>query len=256
MSDLLNAASAAMGIPGPLVSRAAAARAAAIGATADEVLTAWAGGAPAPAAAAPATAPVAEAEPAEEPAAAPAPAEAPAPAAFESPPAVAPITPTAPAAPATPARPPVLIGAADNPMKVFAGALALFLIVLVVGLIGPSTPIPTPGVRTSHIDFSPLATDGRSIYASQGCASCHTQMVRPVIADVGLGAATLNDTNQYLGLRRYGPDLADVGSRLDAAQLTAIVTGSGGHPSTGLGGDELQALVAYLSESVSGGTTP
>ncbi len=254
MSDLLNAASAAMGIPGPLVSRAAAARAAASGATADEVLTAWAGGAPAPAPAAPPPASAAEAEPAGEPAAAPAPAEAPAPAAFEPPPAA--VAPTAPAAPAAPARPPVLVGAADNPMKVFAGALALFLIVLVVGLIGPSTPIPTPGVRTSHIDFSPLATDGRSIYASQGCASCHTQMVRPVIADVGLGAATLNDTNQYLGLRRFGPDLADVGSRLDAAQLTAIVTGSGGHPSSGLGGDELQALVAYLSESVSGGTTP
>jgi cbb3-type cytochrome oxidase cytochrome c subunit len=139
-------------------------------------------------------------------------------------------------------------------MKVFAGAVAIFLVVLLVGLLGPAAPIATPGVRTSNIDFSPQAVEGKAIYANQGCASCHTQMIRPVVADVGLGAATLNDTNQILGLRRFGPDLADVGSRLDAAQLTAIVTGSGGHPSTGLGGDDLDALVAYLSESVSGGT--
>lgn len=253
MSDLLDAASAAMGIPGPLVSRAAAARAAESGATTDEILTAWAGGAPAPAPAS-APAPAATAESAPEPEEAPVAEESPAPAAFEPP--AAPGIQAVPAASAAPARPPVLVGAADNPMKVFAGVLGLFLIVLLVGLVGPATPIDTPGERTSNIDFSPLATDGRGLYASQGCVSCHTQMIRPVIADVGLGAATLNDTSQVLGLRRYGPDLADVGSRLDGAQLSAIATGAGGHPSSGLDGDDLAALVAYLSESVSGGATP
>ncbi len=254
MSDVLDAASAAMGIPGPLVIRAAAARASESGVSAEEILTAWAGGAPAPAAAPAAPASAAEAEPAPEPEGSPPVEAAPAPAAFEPPaPAAAPM---APATPAAPARPPVLIGSADNPMKVFGGAVALFLIVLLVGLVGPSAPLAAPGVRTSNIDFSPSATEGRTLYARQGCASCHTQMIRPIIADVGLGAATLNDTNQILGLRRYGPDLADVGSRLDAAQLSAIATGAGGHPSSGLGGDELNALVAYLSESVSGGTAP
>lgn len=252
MSDLLDAASAAMGIPGPLVSRAAAARATEAGVTADEILTAWAGGAPAPAPAAPAPADAADAAP--EPEAAPMAEQTPTAPAFEPPPAPA-AAPTS-AAPSAPARPPVLVGAADNPMKVFAGAVGLFLVVLLVGLVGPATPVDTPGERTSNIEFSPLATDGRDLYASQGCASCHTQMIRPVIADVGLGAATLNDTNQILGLRRYGPDLADVGSRLDAAQLSSIATGAGGHPSSGLDGDDLAALVAYLSESVSGGTAP
>jgi hypothetical protein len=52
MSDLLDAAAAALGVPAPLVQRAAGARAADTGMTVDEVLTAWAGGgaieAPAP----------------------------------------------------------------------------------------------------------------------------------------------------------------------------------------------------------------
>lgn len=252
MSDVLEAAAAAMGIPGPLVRRSAEARASEGGVTAEEILTAWAGGAPAPATA---PAPPPEESPAtEEAVEAPADAEAPAePAVPPPPPAFAPPADAAPAvSPDTPALPPVLVGAEDNPMKVFAGAVGLFLIVLLVGILGPATPIPTPGARTSHVDFSPAAAEGRAIYASQGCAFCHTQMVRPVIADVGLGAATLNDTNQIIGLRRFGPDLADVGSRLGADEFTAIVTGVGSHPPTGLGGDDLAALVAFLTESVSG----
>ncbi|HKY47747.1 MAG TPA: c-type cytochrome [Acidimicrobiia bacterium] len=53
MSDLA-AAAAAMGVPEALVKRSAEARARATGASIDEILTAWAGGAPAPAATAPA----------------------------------------------------------------------------------------------------------------------------------------------------------------------------------------------------------
>lgn len=47
MSDLLTAAAEALGTPAELVSRSAAARAAANGTTTDDVLSAWAGGAPA-----------------------------------------------------------------------------------------------------------------------------------------------------------------------------------------------------------------
>ena len=137
-------------------------------------------------------------------------------------------------------------------MKVLLGAVGVFLIVLLVGIVGPSNPLSIPGARTSNIDYSELAQHGQGLYANQGCAFCHTQMVRPVVADVGLGTATLNDTNQVIGLRRFGPDLADIGSRLGADEITAIVTGAGGHPSSGLGGTDLEALVAYLSESVSG----
>ncbi|MCO6502276.1 MAG: hypothetical protein J5I28_04260, partial [Acidimicrobiales bacterium] len=113
MSDLLEAASAALGVPAPLIRRAAAARAAETGASVDEVLSAWAGGETVPAGA-PAAAP-AEA-PAEAPQAAP-----------EPPPMEIPTAPATPvvAAPTAPAKPPVLVGAEDNPFRVFAGAIGL-----------------------------------------------------------------------------------------------------------------------------------
>jgi MFS family permease len=53
VTDLLEAASAALGTPRDLVQRSAAARAAASGVPVEEILAAWAGGAPAPAPAAP-----------------------------------------------------------------------------------------------------------------------------------------------------------------------------------------------------------
>lgn len=90
MSELLAAAAAAMGAPEELVERSAAARAAAAGVSPEEILAAWAGGAPAPAGTAPPApspdpvspeptpaAPIGEASPAPLPAA---PAVAPAPA--------------------------------------------------------------------------------------------------------------------------------------------------------------------------------
>jgi cytochrome c553 len=88
------------------------------------------------------------------------------------------------------------------------------------------------------------------VFLVTGCGACHTQMVRPVVADVGLGPVTLNDTNQVLGTRRFGPDLSDVGSRVTASQIEAIIGGLGDHPAQSLGEADLGDLVAYLSESV------
>jgi len=62
MSDLLEAAATALGTPSALVQRAAAARASADGTSVDDILSAWAGDAPMPAAST--TAPVASPEPA------------------------------------------------------------------------------------------------------------------------------------------------------------------------------------------------
>lgn len=251
MSDLA-AAAAALGLPEALVQRSADARAAETGSSADEILAAWAGGGSAPAPAAPAPAP------AEEPAAPPdeavdeaAPSEAAAPEpAITLPEAAAPVA----AAPAGPYKPPVLIGARDNPANVMLGAIGLFLIVLLVGLVGPSIPFDEPGARTSEIPYSTVAQEGQVLYESQGCNACHTQLVRPVVADVGLGAVTLNDSNQVIGTRRFGPDLSDVGSRYTTDELAAIVAGDlGDHPPYGLGDDDMAAVVAYLAESRTSG---
>ena len=251
MSDLAAAASA-LGLPETLVQRSAEARAAETGASVDDILAQWAGGEVAPAAPAePAVAePVADedagAEPAaESPTADSAPAAAPE-VVIEVPekPASAP-----PAQPAGPYKPPVLVGTRDNPMSFLAGVIGLFVVVVMVGLVGPSIPTDSPGARTSDIGFSDAALHGQDVYEVTGCAACHTQMVRPVVADVGLGPVTLNDTNQVLGTRRFGPDLADVGSRVTASQMEAIIGGLGGHPAHDLAEEDLAALIAYLSES-------
>ena len=252
MSDL-GAAAAALGLPESLVERSVAARASASGVSVDELLTEWAGGqaAPKPAAAPAPSAPAEDAAPDDETAGATDVAD-------TAPPPPPPITVDSPqprvpvaTAPAGPYRPPTLIGARDNPMLVVAGAIGLFLIVVMVGLVGPSLPVDNPGARTSEIAFSDDAVAGHDIYATAGCVSCHTQMVRPVVADVGLGAVTLNDTNQILGIRRFGPDLSDVGSRLTGSEIEAIIGGLGSHPAHNLSGDDMTQLVAYLVESAS-----
>jgi cytochrome c oxidase cbb3-type subunit II len=248
MSDLA-AAAAALGLPETLVQRSAEARAAETGASVDDILAQWAGGEVAPAPAAeqqePASSPDGEPEEAETPVAEPAPTAAPE--VVIEVPDKAPAPP--PAQPAGPYKPPVLVGTRDNPMAFLAGVVGLFIVVVLIGLVGPSMPTEAPGARTSDIDFSSPALDGRDVYLVTGCAACHTQMVRPVVADVGLGPVTLNDTNQVLGTRRFGPDLADVGSRVTGSQIEAIIGGLGVHPAHDLAEDDLTALVAYLSES-------
>jgi hypothetical protein len=258
VSDQLAAAAAALGLPETLVQRSAEARAAETGASADDLLAQWAGGETAPASA-PAEAETEEAPPADELTEEPAPPEEePAAEGESAAPEVVIEEPAKPAeapspAPSGPYKPPVLVGARDNPMALLAGVFGLFLIVVMVGLVGPSIPTDLPGARSSRIDFSEAALEGREVYAEAGCASCHTQMVRPVVADVGLGPVTLTDTNQVLGTRRFGPDLAHVGARMTGAQLEATVNGLGDHPAHILDADDMSALLAYLAESTSDG---
>ena len=59
---------------------------------------------------------------------------------------------------------------------------------------------------------------GRNLYISEGCIECHTQAVRPIGPDVGLGPVSIagdyaNETPVLLGAARFGPDLMHVASR-------------------------------------------
>ncbi|HJQ91084.1 MAG TPA: cbb3-type cytochrome c oxidase subunit II [Acidimicrobiia bacterium] len=253
MSEQSAAAAAALGIPEAIVQRSAAARAEETGMTVDEVLAAWAGGGdiPSPSSPAPAETEPAETEAAEEPAAPaddstePAITPSPTPTAVIETPAAAPVT----TSPAVPGKPPVLVGEADNPIAILVGAVGLFFALFLVGVVGPALPTENPGARTSELPYSETALHGQEIYQSVGCVSCHTQMVRPVVADVGLGAVSLSDSNQVLGSRRFGPDLSNVGARISASQIEAIITGLDDHPALSLSSEDLDALVAYLVES-------
>lgn len=256
MSDQLSNAAEAMGIPESLVERSAEARAAETGTSAEEIIAAWAGGAAVPESAEPDTA----AEPAEPDTADEAAAEEaeepeepdraePVPEIVIEEPTAAPEPSPAPAVAAGPYKPPVLVGARDNPMTVLAAAIGLFVVIFLVGFIGPSLQGEAPGARSSEIDYSAQAVEGRDTYKTLNCGGCHTQLVRPVIADVGLGGVTGHDSNQVLGTRRFGPDLSDVGSRVTRPQLAGIVGGLGEHPGYSLSDEDLEALVSYLAES-------
>lgn len=73
------------------------------------------------------------------------------------------------------------------------------------------------------------ASNGKAIYQAHGCFQCHTQQVRQ--KDYGVDIARgwgkrrsvardyIYDNPVLIGRTRIGPDLANVGMRLDAAQL-------------------------------------
>ena len=79
---------------------------------------------------------------------------------------------------------------------------------------GPLFPSREPG----------LAIQGRAVYVSLGCVSCHTQQVRPagqgsdIARGYGVRASVARDYVQQkpvlLGERRIGPDLANYGARV------------------------------------------
>lgn len=265
MSDRLAAAAAALEAPEHLVERSAAARAAAAGSTTESVLAAWAGDAPLPAAP-PSSAPAEEVS-APPPAAAPAAAASPAPAAAPAPaPADAPVAAPPPSARST--ATPILVG---RPYRWWAAWLAILGLTAIAVMATMVVPARTGGDFT-HLVGDPVlgapAQAGREIYLREGCWYCHTQLVRPVLADVGLGPATETYTdslkNASFGIRRIGPDLSRVGGRpaygdeegtVTATRMRDFLAHPGAaapgalHPSYAYLSDrDLDSLTAYLTE--------
>jgi cytochrome c oxidase cbb3-type subunit I/II len=67
--------------------------------------------------------------------------------------------------------------------------------------------------------WTPLELAGRDIYVSEGCYNCHSQMIRPILAEterygeVSRGGESVYDRPFQWGSRRIGPDLARVGGK-------------------------------------------
>ena len=107
--------------------------------------------------------------------------------------------------------------------------IAAVVFTVVLPLVDPSsteTTILGDTNRTYDAGTSTLA--GRDLYISQGCAQCHTEEVRAVAADVGLGPISVigdyrNENPVLRGAVRIGPDLFHVATRegFDAAALKA-----------------------------------
>lgn len=278
MSEHSAAVAAALGVPEDLVIKSATARAQASGSTTEEVLAAWSGGGEVPAAAPSATPPATdEAQAATPPATDPAPADMspePEETGAESPLPVegAPVSSPGGSGPVTvidrrAKAAPILTGRRDRPLLVLAGLVALFVL-------GAVFAVSLPGAEARNLaadqlpgttpQLSELAQEGREIYLTEGCFYCHTQLVRSVVTDVGLGTVTEPGTAPSLspetyGFQRVGPDLTHVGSREptnDAAWLRSYLEDpTAERPGTlqpsyaYLSDNEMDALVQFLLES-------
>ncbi len=111
--------------------------------------------------------------------------------------------------------------------RTLEGKSALFAVVTTIAiLIGGIVEI-VPMFSTSTgpeqlagvTPYSPLEVAGRDIYIAEGCYTCHSQMIRPMRAEVlRYGEWTRAGEYAYdhpflLGSRRLGPDLQRVGGK-------------------------------------------
>jgi cytochrome c oxidase cbb3-type subunit I/II len=108
----------------------------------------------------------------------------------------------------------------ENKADVFA---VLATLAILVGGLVEIVPMYTVPTNLPHQDeilpYTPLEVAGRDIYIREGCANCHSQMVRPMRAEtLRYGEWTRAAELQYdhpflLGSRRIGPDLQRLGGK-------------------------------------------
>lgn len=115
----------------------------------------------------------------------------------------------------------------EHPHRFLEGSADLFIVLSVIAvLVGSVIEIlPTlvahqyVTVPESKKPYSALALAGRDIYIREGCYTCHSQMVRPMVSDVlRYGAVSTPEDTVYdhpfqWGSKRTGPDLARVGGK-------------------------------------------
>ena len=104
-----------------------------------------------------------------------------------------------------------------------ANGLVLTLLVAAAVLLGAGAQLapvlaaaPAPASRAT-----PLEEAGRRVYIAEGCAGCHTQVIRPFLwevsryGEVSAAEDSAGDRPALWGTRRIGPDLARIGGRHD-----------------------------------------
>jgi cytochrome c oxidase cbb3-type subunit I/II len=111
--------------------------------------------------------------------------------------------------------------------RIFEGKLGVFAVastvaILIGGLveIAPMYTVKAGPERLAGVTpYTPLEVAGRDIYIREGCYVCHSQMVRPMRAEL-LRYGEWSRAGEYaydrpflLGSRRIGPDLQRVGGK-------------------------------------------
>ena len=111
--------------------------------------------------------------------------------------------------------------------RVLEGRLGLFAILttiaISIGGLVEIVPMFTASLGPQQLagvtPYSPLEAKGRDIYIREGCYTCHSQMIRPMRAEL-LRYGEWSRAGEYaydhpflLGSRRIGPDLQRVGGK-------------------------------------------
>mgnify|MGYP001350119399 CR=1 FL=1 len=100
---------------------------------------------------------------------------------------------------------------------------ALVTVAILIGGLVEILPMFSAAAGPEHLTgvtpYTPLEVAGRDIYIREGCYTCHSQMIRPMRAEVmRYGEWTRAGEYAYdhpflLGSRRMGPDLQRVGGK-------------------------------------------
>ncbi len=116
--------------------------------------------------------------------------------------------------------------------SIFKGILAVFALSFALLAMAPALQLnglqPKVDEDTGDIypiDISGVGAEGRAVYVSEGCVACHTEQVRGADdgADLDRGWGLrrsvardyIYDKPVLLGYMRFGPDLANIGTRKD-----------------------------------------
>lgn len=139
-----------------------------------------------------------------------------------------------------------------------AAGIGAFVLFVVLPSFDSASATPTILADQSRIypDGSDAAI-GRDIYIREGCMYCHTQSVRPIVTDVGLGPVSeagdyAHESPVQLGVARMGPDLTHLaargGSFVDHLQNPRVDRPWSTMPSYDyLSQADLDALLAYVN---------
>jgi cytochrome c oxidase cbb3-type subunit 2 len=106
-------------------------------------------------------------------------------------------------------------------------ATATILVGTAVTMVLPFAWVNTEADRIESVTpYTPLQLAGRDVYIREGCNNCHTQTVRPLVAEVqrygdfSRSGEFAYDRPFLWGSRRTGPDLARVGGKYPDAWHT------------------------------------
>ncbi len=107
-----------------------------------------------------------------------------------------------------------------KPVLLMVLATAAILVGTVITMVLPFVWVNTEADRIEGVvPYTPLQQEGRDVYIREGCNNCHTQTVRPLVAEV-LRYGEYSKSGEFVydrpflwGSKRTGPDLARLGGK-------------------------------------------